>query len=104
MDEFHLNYVSSSTQPRITLSSYFKGGTYIFSILGNGNFGIGAENPKALFDVARPMETGELAAVFARLSEGNTTGDGTYLGVREQQSERMAVPKVLLLNIAFMEM
>lgn len=44
-DEFHLNYVSSVTNPRITIGTYQNQGAVGFSILGNGNVGIGTEFP-----------------------------------------------------------
>lgn len=45
-DEFHINYVSSLTAPRITIGSYqIAAGNTIFSIMGNGNIGIGVDSP-----------------------------------------------------------
>nr|WP_068892974.1 hypothetical protein [Pedobacter panaciterrae] len=45
-DEFHLNYVSSSTNPRLVLVGYY-GNTYnqLLTIKGNGNIGVGTETP-----------------------------------------------------------
>jgi len=44
-DEFHLNYISSQTQPRIIIGAYQSAGKIIFSIMGNGNVGVGVEFP-----------------------------------------------------------
>jgi hypothetical protein len=43
-DEMHLNYVSSSSNPKIRLSSYIGGYKTIVSFSGNGNVGIGVED------------------------------------------------------------
>lgn len=48
----------------------------------SGNIGIGTANPIAVLDVGKPLIYANLGIVFARLSEGNTQGDGTYLGVK----------------------
>lgn len=48
----------------------------------SGDVGIGTTTPAAKLDVADTSGGGALETVLARLSEGNTTGDGTYLGVR----------------------
>lgn len=44
--------------------------------------GIGTYNPQAFLDVGAFIPNGTLGTVLGRLSEGNTTGSGTYLGVR----------------------
>jgi hypothetical protein len=44
-DEFHLNYISSLTNPRIMLGSYKNGGQTIITFLGAGNVGIGVDLP-----------------------------------------------------------
>lgn len=44
-DEFHINYVSSLTQTRVSVGSYLIGGVPIFTIMGNGKVGIGIEFP-----------------------------------------------------------
>jgi hypothetical protein len=51
-------------------------------INSNGNVGIGTGTPRAVLDVASFINGEKLGTVFGRLSEGNTTGNGTYLGVR----------------------
>lgn len=57
-----------------------------------GNVGIGTETPQATLDVNGNIKTkgfdvietssNSLKSVLARLSEGNTVGEGTYLGVK----------------------
>lgn len=47
-----------------------------------GNAGIGTTTPRSAFDVARYIPNGALGTVFGRLSEGDATGIGTFLGVR----------------------
>lgn len=47
-----------------------------------GNIGIATSNPQAKLDVGANVSNGGLGTVFGRLPEGNTTGAGTYLGVR----------------------
>ncbi|MDD4991455.1 MAG: hypothetical protein PHR83_04400 [Paludibacter sp.] len=46
-----------------------------------GNVGIGTTNPKAKLDIGSFIDNGQTGTVLGRLSEGNPTGDGTYLGV-----------------------
>lgn len=48
----------------------------------NGNIGIGTTNPRANLDMAKDISNGQLGTVFGRLSEGDATGLGTYLGVK----------------------
>ena len=56
------------------------------NILGNTyvgkNMGIGTTAPGAVLDVATPLTPGALGTVLARLSEGNSQGAGTYLGIK----------------------
>ncbi len=47
-----------------------------------GKVGVGITDPIALLDVGKTLSSGEIGTVMARLAEGNTTGDGTYLGVK----------------------
>jgi len=47
-----------------------------------GNVGIGTTAPAADIDVGGTTASGALRNVFARQSEGNSTGSGTFLGVR----------------------
>jgi hypothetical protein len=47
-----------------------------------GNVGIGTGFPAADLDIGGFNSGGALRNVFARLPEGNTTGPGTFLGVR----------------------
>ena len=48
----------------------------------DGKSGIGTLTPRAVFDVAKPLSVGEVGSVFARLSEGDNVGAGTYLGIK----------------------
>jgi len=48
----------------------------------DGYLGLGTNTPRAALDVATIIENGLLGTVFGRLSEGNTNGEGTFLGVR----------------------
>lgn len=50
-----------------------------------GNVGIGTTAPGARFDIG-VAEENRLSAVLGRLPEGNGAGSGTYLGVRNLQS------------------
>lgn len=50
-------------------------------IIPNGNVGIGTSTPVARFDVGATTNN-VLSSVLGRLSEGNTVGEGTYLGIR----------------------
>lgn len=52
------------------------------TILNNGNLGVGTLAPAAKLDVGADISNGQLGTVFGRLPEGNTTSDGTYLGVK----------------------
>ncbi|MEM8848141.1 MAG: hypothetical protein AAGD17_13655 [Bacteroidota bacterium] len=54
----------------------------LMTILGDGSVGVGTTSPKGLLDLGKPLAQGQLGSVLARLSEGNTSGDGTYLGIR----------------------
>ena len=60
-DEFHLNYVSSSTNPRLALVSYY-GGTYnqLLTIKGNGNIGMGTETPTEKLSVKGKIRAQEV--------------------------------------------
>jgi hypothetical protein len=66
---------------------YIPGGTSAIAttavgVSGKIGIGPGANNPKAPLDIQTLIPGGALGAVFGRLSEGNTTGAGTFLGVR----------------------
>jgi hypothetical protein len=50
-DEFHLNYISSLTNPGILLSSYLNGPTDLIAFMGNGNVGIGTVTPREKLDI-----------------------------------------------------
>ncbi|GAB3909947.1 prefoldin domain-containing protein [Mucilaginibacter boryungensis] len=65
----HNLYLTAGDQKRMTL-------------LSSGNVGIGTTSPLATLDVGKTLASGELASVLARLNEGNTSGSGTYLGIR----------------------
>ncbi len=49
--------------------------------VGVGGIG-GTSIVKAFLDVSSDISNGKLGTVFGRLSEGNSSGDGTFIGVR----------------------
>lgn len=53
-----------------------------FAVSLTGNVGIGTTTPGAVLDVGALLSPGTLGTVLARLAEGNTTGAGTYLGIK----------------------
>lgn len=53
-----------------------------FVIGNNGNVGIGTPAPQAKFDVGAFIDNEQLGSILGRLTEGNTTGTGTFLGVK----------------------
>ena len=72
------------------LESYdYSNGTGVnLSINPNGGkVGIGTASPKAKLDVGSMLAFGELGTVLARSYEGNTAGDGTFLGVRAYNTQ-----------------
>lgn len=50
-DEFHINYTSSMTRPRIIVGAYQNGSNPVLSLMGNGNVGIGTEFPNEKLSV-----------------------------------------------------
>ena len=64
---------------------YHSPGNTVFSALSlnsSGNVGIGTTAPAAKLDVGDITGGGTLESALARLGEGGTSGDGTYLGVK----------------------
>jgi hypothetical protein len=59
-----------------------KGNNPALVLTQNGQIGVGITSPRALIDVGAPISDSKLGSVFGRLPEGDTYGDGTYLGVR----------------------
>ena len=53
----------------------------------DGKIGIGTSDPKAALDVANTINNGKLGVVLGRLNEGNTTDEGTFLGVRGYETQ-----------------
>ena len=73
-DEFHLNYISSRTQPKIFLAAYQSSGIPILTILGNGNLGVGASNPVYRLDVYKESAGSGLNITGLALGTRNDTG------------------------------
>ncbi|WP_440135712.1 hypothetical protein [Chitinophaga sancti] len=48
----------------------------------SGNIGVGTLQPKAALDIGTFINDQKLGIVLGRLSEGNSEGEGTFLGVR----------------------
>ena len=82
-----LNYGTGSTKA----FSWYGGGTSsLVTMQSDGNVGIGTDNPKADLDVGSHIGNGKLRTVFARLGEGDSTEDGTFLGVRAWNTQTNA--------------
>jgi hypothetical protein len=60
-------------------AQWITNGTTIYNN-NTGNVGIGTSTPRTLLDVGKTLNPGDVSVVWARLSEGNTAGGGTYLG------------------------
>src|SRR6478735_1744349 len=56
------------------------------TISSAGNVGIGMETPRSKLDIGF-LNQAQLGSVFGRLVEGDTTGDGTFLGVRGYKTQ-----------------
>ena len=56
--------------------------TALFIENATGKVGLGTNAPRAMLDVCGFVPNEQLGTVLARLGEGNTTGEGTFLGVR----------------------
>ncbi|WP_443946634.1 hypothetical protein ACJVDH_05895 [Pedobacter sp. AW1-32] len=50
-DEFHFNYVSTTTNPYLVLGAYKNGPKTIMSWMGAGNLGIGTDAPQTKLDI-----------------------------------------------------
>lgn len=61
---------------------FFTSGNERMTVDVNGNVGIGSELPQAKLDVNHFINNELLGTVFGRLSEGNSNGEGTFLGVK----------------------
>lgn len=48
----------------------------------NGNVGVGTNNPRSLLDVGRHVRDGVTSAILSRMEEGDTQGEGTFLGIK----------------------
>ncbi len=76
---------SSSVNTVLTLTNYGRVG------VGNGNYG-----PRAVLDVGYPQTAGILSSAFGRLSEGNSSGEGTYLGARAYSTSAINIKSFAL--------
>ncbi len=66
-----------------TFLEFRPGGTHAaVTFHQNGNVGIGTSNPRGILDVGKYITNEKLGTVFGRHQEGDTSGDGTYLGVK----------------------
>ncbi|MEN9918763.1 MAG: hypothetical protein RL662_1199 [Bacteroidota bacterium] len=83
-------YIQQTGLAFYTNGSGWESGTNVLKerlrITPNGNIGIGTENPKAVLDVALNSEN-TLKTVLARLPEGESTGEGTYLGAKSYYTQ-----------------
>lgn len=80
-EESIINY-SGSSNARLDFTSWDGTNLSTEMTLKKGRLGIGTTTPQAKLDVGSFIDNGQLGTVFGRLSEGNPTGDGTYLGVK----------------------
>jgi hypothetical protein len=67
--------------------SFFTNSTERMFISSTGNVGIGTTNPAADLDIGGSTANGALRVVFGRQSEGNSTGSGTFLGIRAWETQ-----------------
>jgi hypothetical protein len=72
---------SIQTDKDFTIATNGGGWSDKFFFSNAGKFGIGVY-PKVLLDVGAFANGAQLVSVLARLSEGNSAGEGTFLGVR----------------------
>ena len=57
----------------------------------SGNVGVGTTYPQAFLDIGNPV-IDTLATVLGRLPEGNSIGNGTYLGLRTYNTNAVGLP------------
>ncbi len=61
--------------------------THLMTIEASGKVGIGTPTPAAKLDVGTFLDGGILGTVMGRLQEGNTSGDGTFLGIKGYETQ-----------------
>lgn len=61
----------------------------VYLVPNGGKVGIGGTTAKAYLDVSSDISNGKLGTIFGRLPEGNTSGDGTFLGVRGYETQNV---------------
>lgn len=77
----------------------FSGTVYLIdsTTTTGGRLGINTSSPKVALDVAT-VKTDTISSVLGRLSEGNTSGDGTYLGVKAFKASSNNIPMFGLIS------
>lgn len=79
-DQYSLQLEGNSNS--LGFLSKTRGPTPNLVLTQNGNIGLGTTAPRAFFDVANYSDNQKLSSILSRLPEGDTNGEGTFLGVR----------------------
>ena len=79
-DQYSLQLEGNSNS--LGFLSKTRGPTPNLVLTQNGNIGLGTTAPRAFFDVANYSDNQKLSSILSRLPEGDTIGEGTFLGVR----------------------
>jgi hypothetical protein len=84
----------------VPYKNVFAGTVYLpdsITATSTGRLGINTINPKVALDVATET-TDTISAVLGRLPNGNTVGDGTYLGVKAFKANTVNIPMFGLIS------